>query len=104
MSRRISNKFGKVARIVRSSLGEYSHSHREYSQDVQSLLVVFEMNVEETGAVVSILVELPLTACANDRARLIKVDLNDLERLIVVERNCPFLICVFGNAGHPLNK
>ncbi|GIY44276.1 hypothetical protein CEXT_736991 [Caerostris extrusa] len=99
MSGRISNNFGKAARIVCNSL-------RRDNGAIMSkfCLLFFTVKIEETGAVVSILVEWPLTACENDRTGLIRVDLNDLGRLIVVDGNCPFLICGFGNGGHSLQE
>ncbi|GIY49015.1 hypothetical protein CEXT_145591 [Caerostris extrusa] len=85
MSGRISNNFGKAARIVCNSL------RRDNGSSMSHFCLLFStVKIEETGAVVSIIVEWPLIACENDRAALIRVDWKDLGRLIVADGNCPF--------------
>ncbi|GIY98949.1 hypothetical protein CEXT_117981 [Caerostris extrusa] len=72
---------------------------RDNGASMSKFCLFSTVKVEETGAAVSILVELPLTAFENVRTGLISVDLNDLGRLIVVDGKClSFLICGFGNA------
>ncbi|GIY28606.1 hypothetical protein CDAR_111781 [Caerostris darwini] len=94
MSGRISNNFGKVARIFCNSL------RSDNGASISKFCLLFStVKVEETEAVITILVECPLTACENDRTGLIGVDLNDLGRLFVVDGNCPCLICCFENSG-----